>query len=153
MNQAAFWWGGRPGPNGSAKLYKITYDYLMKVKGMTNLIWVWNLQDFANLASDVNTYDPGSEYYDVVSLDVYWSDGTGLTQAKYNIMANKAGTKPLGLAESDVMYTSGDFTAQPKWSYFMCWRELTQQKNSNQRISEIYNSPNVVTLDRMPGWN
>ena len=152
MNQAAFWWGGRPGVNGSAKLYRITYDYLVKVKGMTNLIWVWNLQDFANLASDLNTYDPGSEYYDVLSLDVYWSDGTGLTTAKYNAMVSKAGSKPIGLAESDVMYSSGDFASQPKWTYFMCWRELTQQKNSNQRITEIYNSGNVVTLDRLPGW-
>ncbi|RYG02375.1 MAG: hypothetical protein EOO07_33065, partial [Chitinophagaceae bacterium] len=86
-----FWWGGRPGVNGSAKLYRITYDYLVKVKGMTNLIWVWNLQDFANLASDLNTYDPGSEYYDVLSLDVYWSDGTGLTTAKYNAMVMTGG--------------------------------------------------------------
>ncbi|RZK60713.1 MAG: glycoside hydrolase [Pedobacter sp.] len=152
MNQAAFWWGGRPGPNGSARLYQITRDYLVKVKGMTNLIWVWNVQDFATLASDLNTYDPGSDYYDVLSLDVYWSDGTGLTAAKYNAMVAKAGKKPIGIGESDVLYTAADFTSQPKWSYFMGWRELTQQKNSNQRISDIYNATNVVTLERMPGW-
>ena len=152
MNQSAFWWGGRPGPNGSARLYQITHDYLAKTKGMTNLIWVWNLQDFATLPSDLTTYDPGSDYYDVLSLDVYWSDGTGLTDAKYNAMVNKAGAKPIGIAESDVLYTAADFVTQPRWCYFMGWRELTQQKNSNQRISDIYNSPKVVTLDRMPGW-
>ncbi len=27
-NQAAFWWGGRSGPQGSARLYQITHDYL-----------------------------------------------------------------------------------------------------------------------------
>ncbi len=152
MNQGAFWWGGRPGPNGSAKLYKITHDYLVKTKGLKNLIWVWNLQDFSTLSSDLTTYDPGSEYWDVLALDVYWSDGTGLTTAKYNAMVNKAGNKPLGIAESDVLYTSGDFAAQPKWTYFMGWRELTQQKNSNTRISDIYNAPNIITLDEMPGW-
>jgi mannan endo-1,4-beta-mannosidase len=152
MNQGAFWWGGRSGPNGTAKLYQMMHDYFVKTKGLTNLIWVWNLQDFASLASDLTTYDPGSDYYDVLSLDVYWSDGTGLTPTKYNLMVNKAGTKPIGIAESDVLYTADDFAAQPRWSYFMGWRELTQQKNSNQRISDIYNAPNIVTLDRMPGW-
>lgn len=152
MNQGAFWWGGRPGPDGSAKLYRITHDYLVKTKGLTNLIWVWNLQDFASLSADLSAYDPGSNYWDVLALDVYWSDGTGLTTTKYNLMSAKAGSKPMGIAESDVLYTSGDFTAQPKWSYFMGWRELTQQKNSNERIQEIYSSPNVITLDEMPGW-
>jgi len=152
MNQGAFWWGGRPGANGSARLYQITHDYMVKTRGLTNLIWVWNLQDFASLSSDVNTYDPGSDYYDVMALDVYWSDGTGLTMAKYNAMVNKAGSKPIAIGESDVLYTSADFAAQPKWTYFMGWRELTQQKNSNDRITGIYTAPNIVTLDRMPGW-
>lgn len=152
MNQGAFWWGGRPGVNGSAKLYKITHDYMVKTKGLTNLIWVWNLQDFASLSSDVSTYDPGSDYYDVLALDVYWSDGTGLTTTKYNTMVSKANGKPIAIGESDVLYTSGDFANQPKWTYFMGWRELTQQKNSNDRISSIYNASNIVTLDRMPGW-
>jgi mannan endo-1,4-beta-mannosidase len=153
MNQAAFWWGGRPGANGSIKLYKITHDYLVKTKGLTNLIWVWNVQDFASLSSDLDTYDPGPDYYDVLALDVYWSDGTGLTTAKYNAMVNKANGKPIAIGESDVLYTSADFVAQPKWTYFMGWRELTQQKNSNDRIKGIYTAPNIVTLERMPGWN
>lgn len=152
MNQGAFWWGGRKGANGTVKLYRMMHDYLTKTKGITNLIWVWNVQDFATLQTDLTDYDPGDQYYDVLSLDVYWSDGTGLTTAKYHAIVAKANGKPIGIGESDVMYSSGDFAAQPKWSYFMCWRELTQQKNSNQRISEIYNSSNIVTLDEMPGW-
>ena len=31
MNQGAFWWGGRPGPEGTAKLYRLTHDYLINV--------------------------------------------------------------------------------------------------------------------------
>ena len=38
MNQGVFWWAGRPGPNGTARLYQITHDYLQKTKGLTNLI-------------------------------------------------------------------------------------------------------------------
>lgn len=152
MNQGSFWWGGRPGANGSSKLYKITHDYLVKTKGLTNLIWVWNLQDFSTLSGDLTSYDPGSDYWDVLALDVYWSDGAGLTTAKYNAVLAKAGNKPIGVGESDVLYTSADYIAQPKWTYFMGWRELTQQKNSNDRISAIYNATNIITLDKMPGW-
>jgi len=153
MNQGAFWWGGRPGTNGTAKIYQITHDYLTNVKGLTNLIWVWNLQDFSTLASDVNTYDPGSDYYDLLTLDVYWSDGTGLTDTKYNLIKNKAAGKPIGLGELDALPSPSVLASQPKWTYFMAWRELTQQKNTDSYIRQVYNATNVVTLDEMPGWD
>jgi len=46
MNQGVFWWGGRPGTGGTARLFQISHDYLVKGKGLTNLIWVWDVQDF-----------------------------------------------------------------------------------------------------------
>jgi hypothetical protein len=149
---SVFWWANRPGPNGSAKLYQITHDYLVNTKGLTNLIWVWNLQDFNTLASDVNNYDPGSAYYDMFTLDNYNSDGQGYSQTKYNIMVNKAGSKPIGLGECDVLPSTSLLSSQPRWTYFLAWRELTQQKNSNATISSVYNASNVVTLDEMPQW-
>ena len=37
---------GRPaGTRGTARLYQITHDYLVGTKGLTNLIWVWDVQD------------------------------------------------------------------------------------------------------------
>ncbi|MBK8504599.1 MAG: glycoside hydrolase [Saprospiraceae bacterium] len=60
MNQDAFWWGGRPGPNGTAKLYQITHDYLEKQKDLKNIIWVWDMQD---LTRDLNAYNPGDAYW------------------------------------------------------------------------------------------
>jgi hypothetical protein len=149
---SVFWWANRPGPNGSAKLFQITRDYLVNVKGLTNLIWVWNLQDFGTLSSDVNNYDPGSGYYDMLTLDNYNSDGQGYSATKYNTIANKAGSKPIGLGECDVLPSSSLLSSQPKWTYFLAWRELTQQKNSNATISAVYNAANVVTLDELPGW-
>ena len=146
MNQGAFWWGGRPGPNGTVKLYQITHDYLEKEKGLTNLIWVWDLQDFSTLANDLNNYDPGSDYWDVLALDVYWSDGTGYTTAKYNLIKNKAAGKPIALGECEVLPSSATLISQPDWTFFMCWRELTQQKNTNATIRALYNASNVLTL-------
>jgi hypothetical protein len=146
MNQSAYWWGGRPGANGTSKLYQITHDYLVKMKGLTNLIWVWNLQDFPTLSSDLNDYDPGSDYWDILALDVYWTDGTGYTSTKYNLIKNKAEGKPIAIAECDVLPASSLLLSQPDWSYFMGWAELTQQNNSDATIRSIYNSAHVLTL-------
>ncbi|SCD72099.1 Glycosyl hydrolase family 26, partial [Streptomyces sp. DfronAA-171] len=46
MNEGWAWWGGRPGANGSARLFRITHDYL-ESKGLDNLLWVWNVKDTA----------------------------------------------------------------------------------------------------------
>jgi beta-mannanase len=124
-----FWWANRPGPNGSLKLYQITRDYLVNVKGLTNLIWVWNLQDFGTLASDLNNYDPGAANWDVLSIDMYNSDGTGFSTAKYNAMVNKAGVKPIGIGECGTLPSPSLLSTQPRYSYFMGWSELTQQQN------------------------
>jgi mannan endo-1,4-beta-mannosidase len=152
MNQGVFWWGGRPGENGTAKLYRITHDYLTNQKGLTNLIWVWNLQDFSTLANDVNNYDPGSEYWDIISMDMYFSDGKGYTAEKYNIMAAKAGDKPLAIGECGTLPTVPELVAQPKWVFFMGWAELAVQQNTTQALSLLYKSIKVITLDEMPGW-
>jgi beta-mannanase len=152
MNQGAFWWGGRSGSNGSARLYQITHDYLVKTKGLTNLIFVWNLQDFSTLSSDVNTYDPGSGYWDVLALDVYWSDGQGFTTAKYNTIVKKAAGKPIAIGECGTLPGVSILKAQPLWTYFMGWSELTQEDNSDYTISSLYKAANVITEDEMPGW-
>ena len=148
MNQGAFWWGGRPGPNGTARLYQITHDYLVKTKGLTNLIWVWDVQDFSSLASDLTNYDPGNDYWDVLALDVYWSDGTGYTATKYNLIKNKAAGKPIAIGECDGLPSSGTLQSQPAWTFFMGWAELTQQKNTNAAIRTLYNASNVLTLSK-----
>jgi len=148
-----FWWANRPGPNGSSRLYQITRDYLVNTKGLSNLIWVWNVQDFGTLASDLNTYDPGSANWDMLTLDMYNSDGQNYSTAKYQAILNKAGNKPIGIGESEVLPTKEILQAQPRWTYFMGWAELTQKLNTNAQISDVYNAANVVTLNEMPGWN
>src|SRR5262249_45208782 len=57
MNQGVFWWGGRPGAMGTRRLFQITHDYLVGVKGFTNIIWVWDVQDFGSLSTDVVDYN------------------------------------------------------------------------------------------------
>ena len=154
MNQGVFWWGGRPGDSGTRKLYQITHDYLTFNKGLTNLIWVWNVQDLTpDLASVVRNYNPGGQYWDVATLDVY--DGSGYTTAKYDAMRNVAGGKPIAIGECFRPPTLSQLASQPQWTFFMTWAEDTfkPEHNSPGSLSNVYNGAQVITLDEMPGWN
>jgi mannan endo-1,4-beta-mannosidase len=150
MNQGKFWWGGRSSENGTSKLWRITHDYMTKTKGLTNLIWVWDMQDFATLAADLKTYNPGNEYWDVAALDVY--DGSGYTMAKYKAMEEIAEGKPIAIGECDRLPRIAELKAQPKWTFFMGWSELVFDKNTTNEINTIHNAENVLTLDELGNW-
>jgi mannan endo-1,4-beta-mannosidase len=146
MNQAEFWWGGRPGPQGTARLYQITHDYMVGTKGLTNLIWVWDVQDLDFTWAD---YNPGDGYWDVFAMDMY---GDGYTTQKYTTMLQIAGDRPIAIGECEILPTTDELAAQPRWTFFMAWAELVQSGNSVQQIQDLYNAANVITRDQMPGW-
>ncbi|MFT4939546.1 MAG: hypothetical protein ACI88A_002589 [Paraglaciecola sp.] len=153
MNHANFWWNGRPGVDGTPELYRMTHDYFSHEKGLTNLIWVWNLQDYATLATDLDDYDPGSPYWDVLTLDMYSTDGTGYTTAKYDAMINKANGKPIGIGECFVIPSLDELAAQPLWTHFMPWSEYTFTQNSDSELQTVYTDEQVLALNEMPGWS
>lgn len=148
MNQCVFWWACQAGPNGSARLYQITHDYLTNTKGLDNIIWVWNVQDFTTLTADIPKYDPGSAYYDIAALDIY---NTGYTTNNYNAMIGVAGSKLIAVAECQFMPTSSLLSAQNRWAYVMLWPDFIADNTGNLPV--LYGASNVITLDRMPGWN
>jgi beta-mannanase len=147
MNQGVFWWGGRSGPNGTRKLYQITHDYLVKTKGFDNIIWVWDLQDFSTLATDVAGYNPGDAYYDIAALDVY--DGP-YDKSKYDAMVGVAGSKLISIGECEHLPTAAELTGQPRWSFFMLWPDYIGEETSV--LPGLYAAPNVMTEAEMPGW-
>ncbi|MBE7680117.1 glycosyl hydrolase [Paenibacillus sp. P13VS] len=145
MNQSIFWWAGRPDTNGTAALYRLTKDYLVNTKGLTNLVWVWNMQDL-----DLNwgTYNPGNDYWDIFSVDIYNSDG--FTTAKYNNALSVAGSKPIAIGECAKLPTVSQLSAQPRWTFVMSWAELTFNNNTNAQIQTLYSASNVITRDELP---
>lgn len=150
MNQGQFWWGGRPGENGTRKLYQLTHDYLTNEKGLTNLIWIWDVQDFGSLSTDVNTYNPGEDYWDVLALDIY--DGSGFTTEKYAAILKAAKGKPIAIGECQTLPTTAILRSQSMWTFFMSWSELTFEHNTTDQIKALYNGSSIITLDDMPGW-
>jgi mannan endo-1,4-beta-mannosidase len=153
MNQGVFWWAGRKGTNGTAALYRVTHDYLVKDKGLDNIVWVWSVQDIWDNATNswnFDAYNPGDAYWDVMSLDFY--DGAGYTADKYSAMLAEAGNKLIAIGECPKLPTADELKSQPRWVYFMGWAELVQQNDADQAIKSVYTAPNVLTQDGMPGW-
>ncbi len=145
MNQGIFWWAGRPGTNGTAALYRLTRDYLVNTKGLSNLVWVWNMQD---LDLNWSVYNPGNSYWDIFSVDVYNPDG--FTTAKYNAALNVAGSKPIAIGECGKLPTSSQLAAQPRWVFVMSWAEWTFNHNTNAEIQNLYWASNVIVRNELP---
>ena len=69
-----FWWGkGNCSPDDFKLLWKMSYDYISKEKGIHNLIWVYNTADFNSKEEFLESY-PGDDYADMVSFDTYELD-------------------------------------------------------------------------------
>jgi hypothetical protein len=145
MNQAAFWWAGRTGENGTAELYRMTRRYLEEDKGLNNLIWVWNIQDLDYCWEE---YNPGKEYWDVFSLDVYNEDR--YTTEKYERMLEIAGDGLIAIGECDVLPDIQTLHNQPRWVFCMSWAELTFKMNTKEALSELYHAPMVITKEKLP---
>jgi mannan endo-1,4-beta-mannosidase len=146
MNQGKFWWGGRPGPGGTRRLYQITHDYLEEKKELSNVIWVWDMQD---LSRDFKAYDPGDDYWDVFAFDVYEE---GFDKSWYDYILPIVGDKPMGIGECSTLPSTEMLVEQPRWTFFMAWAELVKKHNSPEEIRAIYSHPRVVTRNEVPGW-
>lgn len=144
MNQGNFWWGGRKGPEGTAKLYRLTHDYLTLQKGLTNLIWVWDMQD---MSRDFKDYDPGERYWDIFAFDIY---DNGYNPSWYEYILTVVGNKPIAIGECKKLPSPKLLATQPRWCFFMSWAELTFNHNSNQQIQDLYQAARVITRDKLP---
>lgn len=160
MNQGIFWWAGRPGSNGTAALYRLTRDYMVNTKGLTNIIWVWDMQDLAppagkTFATDWASYNPGANYWDIFAVDIY----EGLTTEKYNAAITVAGSKPIAIGEFAKIPTPSQLAAMPRWAFAMGWAEWVYEprpENGNKpfntldEIKATYYAPHVITKDKLP---
>jgi mannan endo-1,4-beta-mannosidase len=142
MNGKWFWWGGRPGPDGSAALYRQLYDRYVHVHHLNNLVWVWNVNSPSASAGPVADYFPGSAYADVLTMDIY----EPFRQELYDQMVALADPlhKPIALAEVAAMPSLATLAAQPRWAYFMMWSGLAEGSNSLDQLQTVFHAPNIV---------
>jgi mannan endo-1,4-beta-mannosidase len=148
INYSAFWWGGRPGPQGSRKLYEISRDYLHNNKGLHNLVWGWDLLDLGSLSVDRFEYRPKPTHFDLVTLTVDGSqEGNDFIDSKYQLMLEAAAPdKLLGLGESNSLPRVNELQKQSRWSFFLSGNYLPMSAN----FLELFRLENVLKLDQLP---
>ena len=143
MNGNWFWWGGRPGQDGSAALYRQIHDRLVNVHHLDNLVWVWNVNTSSASAGPIADYFPGPQYVDVLTIDIY---GAFNPQYYADMLALAAG-KPIAMGEVGTAPTPDILAAQPRWAYFMVWSNLVDFSNTVDALTRLYRSPEVLTRD------
>ena len=67
MNGGWFWWGDWKASQFQA-LWRDTFDYLTRTKGLDNLLWVYSPNEGSG---NYTSYYPGPKYVDIVGLDIY----------------------------------------------------------------------------------
>ena len=149
-----FWWG-REGAGPFLKLYHLMYDEMVNVKGVHNIIWVWNAGEYDT------AWNPGENFYDVVSADVYnpaydYSSNYVLFD---KLKALTKGKKIIALSENGpIPDIDKEVDEEAVWSWWMPWFQTWGGGFVNQTSSSEWkkcmNDERVITLDDLSaGWD
>ena len=149
-----FWWGTKGGAAFQA-LYNLVYDEMVGVKGVKNLVWVWNPE----YTSDKD-WNPGATKYDVISLDIYeaWNYTTKYTKAYAELTTNYGTDKILAVSENgSIPDMSAMKAGNTVWSWWMPWYQTWDGKFLDQTVEAVWKanmeSPCTIDLESMPGWD
>ena len=146
-----FWWGSK-GAEPCKALWKVMFDRLVKHHGLNNLIWVWTCDS----ASDALDWYPGSDYVDILGMDIYPGENQHGSQyiAFDKVKELFNGKKIITLSECgsvpsiDTMFEYGD-----TWSWFMPWNgdyTRSDKHNGATFLKSVMNHNKVITRDVMP---
>ncbi len=148
-----FWWSINSGEQFAA-LYRLVFDRMVKVKGVKNMIWVYNPE-----GSTVTSWDPGQEYYDIISIDIYNNGNDHSSNAsafdKFKTASNAS--KIIALSENGpIPDVNNMHTDEAVWSWWMPWYGSWGGKWPGQTSNAIWKSnmedDRVISLEDMPGW-
>jgi mannan endo-1,4-beta-mannosidase len=146
MNGDWFWWGFRPGPQGTPALYRLMFEVFTKKYRLDNLLWVWNankVNDEGN-AGPYEDYYPGHDCVDILATDIYHGD---YRDKQYEELVKLAEGRPVALGEIGPVPAPGIFKRQPQWTWFMIWCDYLDQQNSHHDLRALYNDPRVLSRD------
>ncbi len=145
-NGSFFWWGGRPGPYGTAQLFREIYNRMVNVHHLNNLIWVWN-QNGPAPGGEFYNYYPGPKYADIVSYDNY----SALDDRYYHEILAIANGKPIALGEVGAPPPPEMLMAQPKWAFYMTWAGMTGAAPATEESggAEVAAAPDNATPQQL----
>jgi len=139
MNGSWFWWGGK---RIFADLWRLTYDRLLRHRGIRNLVWVWSPNAPNGDTQPYADFYPGDAFTDVVALDIY--EGA-FSQQTYDELVRFAGNKPIAIGENAELPTREALERQPAWLWQMSWGKLAFEKNTPEALLAFYANPHTIT--------
>ncbi|NLG16289.1 MAG: beta-mannosidase, partial [Fibrobacter sp.] len=132
---AWFWWNTKPAAYYAA-LYRLIYTRITETGNIKNLVWVWNPQTpIFNQAE----WNPGSTYYDVISVDIYNTafNYESNASAFKNMVTNFGTGKIFALSENGPIPDASLMQADSAiWAWYMPWYQswsgnfVSQTKNT-----------------------
>lgn len=150
-----FWWSNNTTGEQYAALYRLVYDEMVNVKGVKNLVWVFNPE-----ASLDVSWDPGADYYDVISVDIYNNaNDHSSNSSAFDSFKDKWGTsKILALSENGpIPDVNNMHTDQAVWSWWMPWYSSWSGIWPGQTANSVWKSnmedERIITFEDMPGWD
>ena len=157
MNGDWFWWGQQP---RYKELWIQMYNYF-QAKGLNNLVWVWSVNYWwrGNRGEEPSQYYPGSQYVDVLAVDIYedFAHGHRFVPTSgqhidiYNGIKAVDRSKPIGISENGLIPDWPSLSrTQPDWAFYITWWGYETQ-SSPQRFRNNYNSGLVMTQDDLGG--
>jgi len=151
MNGVWFWWCNQKGDNGFKKLWVMMYKYFTIEKKINNLLWVWDANAPRDIKGDeayaYELFYPGNEFVDVLAADIYHNDYRQSHQDQLMLLGEG---KPITMGEVGQMPTDSILDKQNDWSWFMVWGYyINIQGNTNEGAIKLFNSPRVLTLDKI----
>jgi mannan endo-1,4-beta-mannosidase len=136
MNGDWFWWGGRyQGEHTTAALYRQIFDRMVNHHRLDNLIWVWSVDRPSRPDRAFDKYYPGTEYLDMLALDVYGND---FDQSYYEGLMALSEGKPLALGEVGNPPSPEILDAQPDWVYWVIWAGMVRgtSRADHERLAD-----------------
>ena len=158
-----FWWGAGS-PECYVQLYRLVFNRMVGTNKLTNLIWVWNINNDPKYGYDYSALNaawyPGDDYVDIVAVDIYDPLINHNSGANYfNKIVNDVGTnKMIALSENGAI-PDIDSVAEDKtyWSYWMTWSQTWSgnflEKTPTDMWKKNLDDERIIALDDMPGWN
>ena len=151
---AWFWWGAS-GAQPYVRLYQLIFDEMVGVKGVHNVIWVWN-----PCSTDDKDWNPGEAYHDVVSIDIYnnANDHSSNYAAFDKMKTLSGGKKLIALSENGpIPDIDKEFEEDAVWSWWMPWYQTWEgkfvDKTSKEEWTKCMTDSRVITLeDLSAGW-
>jgi mannan endo-1,4-beta-mannosidase len=159
-----FWWTDQEHPENTAALWRYMFNYFTKERKLHNLIWVYasalrcgkGKEGVTNVPMRKRYY-PGSQYVDIVGIDVYPNAYIGIGKpqddtyaASFAAIAQVAPGKMIALAECEAIPNPDKLAKDgPKWLYCLPWWGIGK-KHTAEWAKTTYAHEHFITLEQLP---